>query len=343
MRNSPQPCRTPMRFALPWGIAVACSLVAAGGAVAADAREAPSVIVRSGPARVTEWALPALPTARDPAIDGHGSVYFAVAKGDRIVRFEETSGRFAQWNVPAGTAPHGVIVAPGSRVYFGGYENGTINELDTVSGAVRVIREFGPGSGIYSLAVDRGGNVWFTDRKAGRVGRYSPGGAAVSVWPMDGEPYGLVQAKDGKMWFTRIAADKLGILDPDSGRQEEIAFRPGSKPRRIAVAPDGRVWVTLYGTGKVAVVDPAARKVEREYDMPGGANCGPYSVAVDMRGRVWITLFQTDSVAILDRGSGRIELISLPEKKTGIRNAALGPDGRFWYVAATSGKLGVVQ
>ena len=321
------------------------ALCAAGAACAAraDERSLAPAVSRSGSARVTEWPVPTPLSPRDPALDAHGLVHFAVAKGDRIGRFDPRTERFTEWPVPAGTNPHGVAVTADGKVYFGGYGSGTLNELDPATGNIRELKPAEAGSRIYSVVADREGNIWFTDRGLERVGRYHRASGAIATWPMAGEPYGIAQALDGKMWFTRLAADKLGIVDPGSRAISDVVLPPGSKPRRLAFASDGTVWVTLYGTGRLARVDPDTRKVLREFDLPGGPNCGPYSVAVDKAGRVWISLFQTDSVAILDPVANRIDLVALPEKRSGIRNATLGPDGRFWYIAATTGKLGTIR
>lgn len=77
--------------------------------------------------------------------------------------------------------------------------------------------------------------------------------------------------------------------------------------------------------------------------MPGGPNSGPYAVNLDAGGRVWVVEHQTDSVAILDPKSERFQLIRLPGKNLGIRNAAIDSRGRYWFTSSTAGKLGVIE
>jgi virginiamycin B lyase len=117
----------------------------------------------------------------------------------------------------------------------------------------------------------------------------------------------------------------------------------GSKPRRLAVAPDGALWVSLYGTGKLMKIDTAAGRKDKEYPLPDGSNSGPYSVNIDALGRVWVALFQKDSVAILDPKTEKFRIIRLPDKNSGIRNATIDGQGRYWFVCTATGKLGVIE
>ncbi len=293
--------------------------------------------------RILQWPVPTAQTARDPVADAEGNIYFAVAGADRIARFDPRSAQFREWVLPEGTKPHGVAVGGDGKIYFGGNGNATLGELDLRTGAVRAYPAPSAASHPYSLALDADGNVWMTERTAGRVARFDRTTRTMTEYPMDGEPYGLAFDRRGLLWVTRIAAGKLGSLDPGTGKTTELFLGAGSKPRRIALAPDGMLWVSLYGTGKLVKVDPAANRVVREYPLPDGPNSGPYSVNVDARGWVWVLEFQSDSVAILDPVSEKFRVIRLPDKQSGARNANFDARGRYWYVATTTGKLGVID
>src|SRR5947208_1731859 len=100
----------------------------------------------------------------------------------------------------------------------------------------------------------------------------------VSEWPVPTPkfardpaigPYGLALDRDGNVWFCRMGADRMGRLDPRTGRMSELDTGRGSQPRRVAAAPDGMLWVTYYGNGKLAKIDPAAMKVVGTYQLPG--------------------------------------------------------------------------
>jgi virginiamycin B lyase len=238
----------------------------------ADARVGHQAAGTQGVAgKISQWPVPTPKSARDPAVDAQGNVYFAVARGDRIARFDPKTEQFTEWKVPEGTGPQAVVVTADNKVFFGGHGNGTIGELDPRTGSVRALPTSGRTSGVYALAGDSQGNIWYTERDAGKIGMLDRATGTMSHWTMDGEPYALVQARNGHIWVTRIAADKVSVLDPRTGEIADVFTGAGSKPRRIAVAPDGLVWVTLYGSGKLVVIDPASRSIRKEYELPGWA------------------------------------------------------------------------
>lgn len=293
--------------------------------------------------KVSQWPVPAPQVARDPIPDADGNVYFVVAGAHKIVRFDPRSRQFKEWGLPDGTKPHGIVITRGGKVFFGGNANGTLGELDTASGAIRSYPTSSTESHPYSLALDADDNVWITERAAGLLAKLDRATGIISEHPMNGEPYGLVFDRRGILWVTRIAADKLSSFDPKTGKTTELFMGAGTKPRRVGLAPDGMLWVSLYGSGKLVKVDPAANRVIKEYLLPGGANTGPYSVNVDALGRVWVAQFQVDSVAILDPKKEEFRVIRLPDRNSGLRNAAIDAQGRYWYIATTTGKLGLIE
>jgi virginiamycin B lyase len=267
-----------------------------------------------------------------------------VSQGDRVARFDPATQRFKEWGLPAGVRPHGVVVGSDGIVFFGGNGNGTLGELNPSTGVVRLHKTSDPASGIYSVVKDSDGNIWFTERKIGRIGRLDRTTGAMSSFPVGGgEPYGIVQDKRGRIWVTKIAGDKLACLDPRTAEVTEIATGAGSKPRRIAVAPDGMLWVTLYGFGKLAKVDPVAGRIVKEYDLPGGARGGPYSAVADAAGRIWVSIYQTDSVVVFDPATEKFRVFPIPGIQSGIRNSVIDQAGRYWYLATSLGRLGVIQ
>lgn len=306
---------------------------------------AASHAVRSGPGtaepRVTEFQIPGAQSPRDPWPHSAGGVYFSMRGADKIVRFDAATRQFKEWALPAGAKPHGVAVGSDGTIFYAGFGDGTIGELDPRTGVVRRHRLTPPDSRPYSIALDRQGNVWITAR-AGWIATLNRATGRVSEFSMDGEPYGLAFDRNGVLWVTCIRSDKLRSFNPQTGGTTELAFEPGSKPRRLSIAADGKIWVSLYGAGRLAAVDGTTNKVVKEYMMPGGPNSGPYSVSVGPGGRVWVTEFQTDTIAILDPSTNAFRTIPLAAR-SGIRNAAMDALGRYWFIYTATGKIGLVE
>ena len=315
--------------------------LAAVGHVALAASDAVRSGVGTTERRVTEFSIPGAQAPRDPWPHSAGGIYFSMRGADKIVRFDASSRQFKDWALPAGAKPHGVAVAGDGTIFYAGFGDGTIGELDPRTGVVRQHRLTSTDSRPYSIALDRHGNVWVTAR-AGVVAMLDRPSGRITEYRMDGEPYGLAFDRNGLLWITCIGSNKLRSLNPQTGATTELAFEPGSKPRRLSIAADGKVWVSLYGAGRVVAVDVATGKLVRQYVMPGGPNAGPYSVSVGPGGRVWVTEFQTDSIAILDPSSGVFQVIPLAAR-SGIRNASMDALGRYWFIATATGKIGLVE
>lgn len=320
----------------------AALVVLGAGAAAVDGANVgvqPGVKTYAG--TFTEWPVPTPKSPRDPAVAPDGAVWFAVRLAGRIARFDPRHKRFQEWAAPAGMQPSGLVVTRDAKVVFGG---GDLAELDPATGAFRQYRCPWKPCTPYTLALGADDSVWFTDRREpGTLGRLDRGSGRITAYRVGEDPYAVAIDQRGAVWVTRMAADRITRLDPASGDVSEIALPKGSQPRRIAVAPDGMVWVSLYGTGRLVSIDPVAVHVMREYALPGGPNAGPYSILSDAAGRIWVSEIQTDTVIMLNPRSETVRLFKLPTRDSGLRSAAIDPDGRFWYVGTVSGRLGVLD
>lgn len=328
----------PLKFYLAVLIALAACESLAGGS---NSGITPGARTVSG--NISEWPVPTPKYARDPAIGPDGNVYFAVKAGDKIARFDPKSKRFQEWDVPAGMQPRGLLVARDNKVLFGGSGNSAIGELDPSTGKVKVYKIPSNDSDPYTLIFDADDNIWFTERKAGKLAKLTRSSGKITEYPIGDCPYGLSLDKRGNIWVTRKAADRFTRFDPKTGQVTELLLGKGSQPRRTAVAPDGMLWVALYGTGKLAKINPAANRVVKEYELPGGPNAGPYAVNADADGRIWVSEIQTDNVIMLDPRSEAIRVFKLPTRDTGVRKAAIDAEGRYWYVGSHAGRLGVIE
>jgi virginiamycin B lyase len=291
--------------------------------------------------KISEWPVPTPKFARDPAPGPDGNIYITVMQGDRIARFDTRTQKFNEWNLPEGAHPHGLLVDKEGKVWYTGNGNGTIGKLDPLTG--KVTEHHTPSGGSpHTLVIDDTGTIWFTNQ-SGSVGRLDRMSGKITEYKMSGGPYGVALDKQGNVWVCRMNADKMGIVEPKTGKISELYMGPGSRPRRVAAAPDGTLWVTLYGNGKLAHVDPEAVKIIKEYEMPAGANGGPYAVTVDGAGRVFANEIETDTVAMLDPNTGQFRVFRLPSRNVGIRKAIVDAEGRYWYMGSHNGRLGVIE
>ena len=125
------------------------------------------------------------------------------------------------------------------------------------------------------LALDRAGDVWFTEAISNRIGRLTPGSA---------EPY---SASAARLRHYPIPSAVLTV-EPELSRVPVLT----SLPHSVTLDARGDVWFTESATGKVGVLDPGTGAID-EIDLPAtdfGAPAAPADLVVDRAG----TLFWAD-------------------------------------------------
>jgi len=138
-------------------------------------------------------------------------------------------------------------------------------------------------------------------------------------------------APGGAVYYTAQAAGKLGILDPKTGKVDEIVLGPGSAPHGVIVGPDGAPWITDGGQNAIVRVDPVTRQVRR-FPLPadtGYANLN--TLTFDRKGRVWFT-GQSGIYGKLEPVTGEVKTWRAP-RGSGPYGIATTPAGDVYYAS----------
>jgi virginiamycin B lyase len=135
----------------------------------------------------------------------------------------------------------------------------------------------------------------------------------------------------GPVYYTAQRSGKLGILDPATGKFDEIALGPGSAPHGVVVGPDGAPWITDGGQNAIVRVDPKTRSV-RLWPLPrdrGYANLN--TLAFDRKGRAWFT-GQSGIYGVVDPKSNDVKVWDAPGGR-GPYGIAATPSGDIYYAS----------
>jgi virginiamycin B lyase len=138
-------------------------------------------------------------------------------------------------------------------------------------------------------------------------------------------------AAGGPVYYTAQATGKLGILDPATGRFEEVALGARSAPHGVIVGPDGAPWITDGGQNAIVRVDPVTREV-RKFPLPpdaGYANLN--TLTFDRQGRVWFT-GQSGIYGRLQPGTGEVKVWQAP-RGSGPYGITTTPSGEVYYAS----------
>lgn len=119
--------------------------------------------------------------------------------------------------------------------------------------------------GVDSLAMDRAGNVWFTERLTNRIGRLSRSGEIkeFQLPRPDGYALGIDIDKSEKLWFAERYGNRIGWMTT-AGEIKEIELpEKDSEPRTVFVDSRGRIWYTARVANEIGFYDPATAKLAR--------------------------------------------------------------------------------
>lgn len=142
---------------------------------------------------------------------------------------------------------------------------------------------------------------------------------------------------DGPVYFTAQSTGKLGILDPKTGRVEEIALGPGSAPHGVIIGPDGAAWITDGGQNAILRYDPQSRAVRR-WPLPAeAADANLNTLAFDAQSRLWFT-GQSGFYGRLLPASGELKVWKAPRGR-GPYGITSTPDGTIYYASLAASHI----
>ena len=135
----------------------------------------------------------------------------------------------------------------------------------------------------------------------------------------------------GPVYYTAQATGKLGVLDPATGKVEEVALGDNSAPHGVVVGPDGAPWITDGGQNAIVRVDPKTREVKRWALSSSASGANLNTLTFDQRGRVWFT-GQSGYYGRVDPASGDLKVWRAPRGR-GPYGITTTPSGDVYYAS----------
>ena len=150
-----------------------------------------------------------------------------------------------------------------------------------------------------------------------------------------------VPVAGGPVYYTAQMTGKLGILDPKTGKYEEIALGSGSAPHGVVVGADGAAWITDGGQNAIVRVDAKTQAV-KVWPLPKDApHANLNTLTFDRKGRVWFT-GQSGYYGRLDPTSGDMKVWNAP-RGSGPYGIATTPKGDVYYASLSGNHIAHVD
>jgi virginiamycin B lyase len=175
-----------------------------------------------------------------------------------------------------------------------------------------------------------------------------PGALEVTIreWSVptpDSHPHDPAVSPDGALWYTGQKANRLGRLDPSSGRFQEYPLpTPDSGPHGLVADRNGDIWYTGNGAGLVGRLDPRTGHVT-EYRMPDPRARDPHTAVFDDHGILWLTFQRANMVGRLDPRTGKVELREVPTRDAAPYGIAVDKKGVPFFCEFGTNKLASID
>lgn len=256
--------------------------------------------------------------------DGH--IFITPSLQRRLFEFDPVSKQFTVHRFGEGLYPHTVRIDPQDNVWFTLALSNQVARFDRGTGEFRLYTLPARGTAEeVSLSLN---NVVRKLMNWGLPMHWLPIDRQVTGMPM---PYGIDIAPDGKVWFARLHANSIGVIDP-ADDSVEVIDTPFQAPRRMRVDAVGDLWITAFPEAKIVRYSPADGSF-RDYPLPSALNGveTPYALNVDRaRQQVWVTGTSSDTLLRLDIASGAWDTFPMPRKVSFTRDVEIAADGSVY-------------
>ena len=213
----------------------------------------------------------------------------------------------------------------------------------------------------YGIALDRQGNVWFTEGFADRIGEIVNGkineSTTIPTNVSYAFPNSLVVDSKSQVWFTLTNANAIGKFYEGRFTLYNLtgsSINPDLRaPVGIAMDSSGNIWVTQHGPNFVSEFNPQTgyfRTIATSTPHLTDLNLSlPYFIQIAQSGDVWFNEHYGNAMAefvpsteTLIEYAGPSE-IRAEGNTSGMLTMALAPNGEPWFTELFTGKVGTVN
>ena len=235
-----------------------------------------------------------------------GNIFITPSMQQALLEFNPRSREFTVHKMPGGFYPHTIRIDDRDRVWF------TLAVSSQVAMFDREKQEFK----LYDLPT-RGFKEWMVVNAMPLIFWMDPENRPTPTPDREGTglpmPYGIDVAPDGNIWVTRLYANDIAKIDPETDEITMIDF-PYGGPRRLRVDAQNNVWIVAFQDSLLIKYDPKTGQFS-QYELPV-VNEIPYALNVDRkRGVVWVNGNQSDTLLAFDIKTESWKVYPMPRQR----------------------------
>ncbi|MGI0066025.1 MAG: virginiamycin B lyase family protein [Nitrosotalea sp.] len=230
-----------------------------------------------------------------------------------------------EYSLPSGSAPNGLVVDKSGLVWITS-QNATLYSIDPENGQVKNYEIKGGmtsyekphvnSSMVWAIVQGGDGNIWFSPLGTTSVWQFDPSsGIFDSYLSETGAPFQIKAASDGKIWFTTLRGDTIGVVEKlqnDTYTVSTFDTLPHANPAGLFLQNDS-IWVANVGSQdifqyKINQDNYTVKDISIIKKIPKD-NTTLFSSPTDLfvdRNTLWLTEHGTSFLTSYDLGSGKI-------------------------------------
>jgi virginiamycin B lyase len=270
-QTAPQACKYATRMASGQDVA----LVIAGDGAIWYASQSANRIVRIDPKGGETPFVPVDGSTNGLSgmvLDGKGNVWFAKRPRGKIGRFPQAGGEGVEFAMPDPNAfPDGLVTGPDGLIWYFDPVHHKIGRVKP-DGSIEEFEgpaNLNPGIAPTDMATGIDNSLWFTDIGQNSLFKFDVSSKAWKRYDIpepQAHPKHVRVAKDGTVWFTMAARNKLGRMKNGAFTTIDIQ---NENPNGLHVADDQSLWYTTTNSTLGRIKPDGAREKYRCNNVTG--------------------------------------------------------------------------
>lgn len=236
----------------------------------------------------------------------------------------ENDSYVKEYSLPSDSAPNGLIVDKSGLVWTPS-KNGTLYSIDPRNGQMKnyeikdgISPYKNPGVNsamVWAIVQDDDGKIWFSSLGTTSIWRFDPSSGIFDSYRSNtGTPFQMKVAPNGKIWFTTLRGDTIGVIEKlhDSFAVSTFDTYPHANPAGIFLQNDS-IWVANVGSQnifqyKINQYGYATKNISLIQKIPKDNTTlfsSPTDLSVD-KNILWLTEHGTSFLTSYDLDTGKV-------------------------------------